>query len=96
MKRGAASDDESDDERAPKRTRAGPILSEEFAERKRQPAFRDAHHPEKVLAQLLTQREQVLMSTPSFASDMRTGALTGPRLRGRGLLRVSTTADHRG
>jgi hypothetical protein len=95
MKRAAVSDDDGsgdEDERAPKRTRSGPPPAAEFQDRKRDATFRSVHHPEQVLVNLLTQRQHVASTVPSFANDLKTGALTGPRLKSRGILRVSTAA----
>ena len=42
--------------------------------------FRDNHHPEKVAAQLLKQREHAVAAATTFVNDLKVGALTGPRL----------------
>ena len=78
------------EERAPKRARQGSDdkVKDEFLSRQREHRFRELHHPERLLAQLLAQRQHALTAQPAFAFDMKMGALTGPRLKGLGLLKV--------
>jgi uncharacterized membrane protein YgcG len=99
MKRGQrspsnSSADSREHEEAPKRARpTADKVKEEFVERQREAAFREQHHPERVVHQLLAQRQHALAAQPAFASDMKTGALTGPRLTGLGLLKDLPAPD---
>lgn len=51
--------------------------------------YRDLHHPEHAIQHLLAKRQCMTAMQASFLCDVKTGAVTGPRLKGRGLLRVS-------
>lgn len=79
------SESESDDRHPAKRARR-PLS--EFAERRGDSTFIEAHHPEAIVEQLKAQRSHVLTTLPGFVSDMKRGLLTGPRLKGNGLLKV--------
>ena len=89
MKRRADEDDEDEeeDQRAPKRTRPSDRALNDFLDRQHQQPFRDAHHPERVVAALLEKRELATAALASFVSDLKAGALTGPRLASAGLLK---------
>ena len=60
----------------------------EFFDRQREPKFRDEHHPERLVAASIAQRQHALTTLPAFLMDMKAGTLTGPRLKGPGLLKV--------
>ena len=82
MKRDLDDDDEemeTEEDRAPKRSRLNERKAE-FLDRRGDPRFRDLHHPEKIAKQALDQREHAAAALTSFMSDLKAGALTGPRL----------------
>ena len=85
----------NDEQRDPKRSRASE-KRQEFIGRQREQAFRKVHHPEHVAANLLTEREQAVNAAATFASDLKLGALTGPRLTSAGLLRELPHAESAG
>ena len=58
----------------------------QFEERKAQPQFKAQHHPERLAFGLLAQRERARTTLPGFLADLQAGALTGPTLKGAGLL----------
>ena len=81
--------DDTNEERGPKRVRSdGGSRTQEFLDRQREPAFREQHHPEKLVTWYLAQRQHALTALPAFVSDMKTGALNGPRAKGPGVLKV--------
>ena len=98
MKRDRApdSDDDNDDDdnRDSKRSRVNE-KKRIFTDRQGSKDFREEHHPEKCAKTLLAAREHALAALTSFASDLKAGALTGPRLAKPGLLRElpQATAD---
>ena len=65
----------------------------QFDERKAQPQFRAVHHPERVAAALLAQRERVHAALPGFLADLKSGALLGPNLKDAGLLAALPGAE---
>ena len=78
-KRSPTSDD---DERDSKRDRVlSDVSSREFEARRMEPAFRDAHHPERVVAGLLERRNMALAALPGFVADMKAAVLPGPRTK---------------
>ena len=62
------------------------VARRQFEEHKAQPQFKAQHHPERLAAGLLAQRERARTMLPGFLADLRAGALTGPNLKSGGLL----------
>ena len=83
MRRGRYSDDEEDV--LPKRARARGPSADDHHNRRHEPSSSKSPHPEVLLAGYIRQRQHAITALPAFVSDMKTGALTAPRLVGRGV-----------
>jgi hypothetical protein len=83
-KRSPASSDDDEDKRESKRARQSKDndrSNRDFESRRAEPAFREAHHPERVAIGLLERRKLALAALPGFATDIKTAVLPGPRLK---------------
>ena len=81
------------DDRPAKRIKADTAVPRDFEERSLSQSFRNIHHPECIVTQLIAQRDAARRALSSFLADMQTGALSGPRLKKHGLLRELPGAD---
>eukprot|EP00966_Prymnesium_polylepis_P087401 2022401-Prymnesium_polylepis.1 len=82
MKRSAPDENEEEEEALAKRTRSDTVTarsSNEFERRKREPAFRTAHHPEWSAHRLVEQRNLAKSALPLFLLELKNGVLPGPR-----------------
>ena len=94
-KRGSSRDvgsdsNDSDDEQAPKKRAREDATSRsmEFRDRHRDRNIVELHHPEKLAAAAIKQRQHVLVAHSSFVRDLKAGVLSGPRVNGPSLLKV--------
>ena len=98
MRRDAADDDDAevdDDRPAAKRARGSDAaavarsdaIHREFEDRSRQLSFINQHHPERLASLLCGRREGAAAAVAGFVADLKSGSLSGPALKGHGLLR---------